>query len=548
VIAALLLVAGLAAVRAGAQAPAPPRAHVADSFNTRVAGNFETGAGVELKLESFNLHEGNSLCPDKVVRPDLVLPGTKKHFCYEAKGLIGTGFYDTEFSFKYKIFIKEGTSRRDSGYVVVGHALVYYTAEDNKLTCAIEKADQSTPPEHLDCQLTTVRDAKRSRDPAPTWKVTYRATPRDLPKVYFIGDSVTAGFGYCGFEGGDNSANVSCGPNQSMANAWKEGPNSLQACAPSEKVKPVNDRCSNNNARGAPWNAGPWFPDPNAPSVAYPYVIAKQQRGALVYDWAMTGATPEDWDPSGGAFGNQLKKIKDSYVVMTLGANPLLAAYIKISLVGFDLIDPGECAASTLIHKAEGRHVATYAAPLDAGEHSGKPGVLRCLDQKWASLHQSTHLVNVYKTLIANGNRVLVLGYPTVCPWPFGTWQPEANLFEGPARGLPCVDRRFPIWGDSRKTLTQWAQAVAIGNDLNAKIDGAVRAASSTPGAEGKIFLALPDQEAWKAHQPWSNDSWVFKNDTWIHPDAAGHRQLAETVRTAMCRRFNHWCGSPPAW
>ena len=102
--------------------------------------------------------------------------------------------------------------------------------------------------------MTTERDAERSVDPAPTWKVTFHPTPADVPKVIFIGDSVTAGFGYCGTEGGANSADINCRPNDSMADNW-DRENGLKACAPSEAVKPVNDGARTTTAwepRGPP--------------------------------------------------------------------------------------------------------------------------------------------------------------------------------------------------------------------------------------------------------------------------------------------------------
>jgi hypothetical protein len=366
------------------------------------------------------------------------------------------------------------------------------------------------------------------------------------PPVIFIGDSVTAGFGYCGTEGGANSANINCRPNESIADRWT-GENSLRACAPDEALSPPNDRCSNNNSRGAPWNAGPWFHRPNAPDIAYPYVIAEQQSGALVYDWAVTGSTPADWDPvTRGAFGNQTKTITDSYVVMTLGANPLLAAYLKITTFNFPQVS-GSCADTTIING--GLFHASYAARLDGGLDDGPPGVLRCFNEKWESLKQGIHLLNVYKALIANGDHVLVLGYPLGCPWDFGTWQPELRL-EGPSHGEPCTSQTLPEYSliHPSPQISQFDQARALDNDANTKIEAVVREAEASPGGQGKIFFTLPDQSAWANHQAWSSDPWVFKNDTWVHPNAGGHKQLAATVVKAMCGDYHHWCGTPPTW
>jgi hypothetical protein len=231
-----------------------------------------------------------------------------------------------------------------------------------------------------------------------------------------------------------------------------------------------------------------WFPDPNAPNVAYPYVIAKQQSGALVYDWAMTGSTPADWDPvTGGAFANQTKKIKDSYVVMTLGANPLLAAYLKITIFGYPKIN-GECADTTVYKNAV--TTQSFAALLD-GENGG---VLRCFNEKWDSLHQGTHLLNLYRTLLENGNHVLVLGYPVGCPWDFGNWQTQIGV--SPSKGYACSSNPLPTIRGT-KPVSQFEQARALDNDVNAKIEADVKQAAASFGGQGKIFFALPDQAAW---------------------------------------------------
>ena len=82
--------------------------------------------------------------------------------------------------------------------------------------------------------------------------------------VTFIGDSVTAGFGYCGCL--RERSNVSCGVNQPFANAWYFGDNSLSDCAPPDVP---NDACSNNNHNSKPWDAPPWSPGAKSPHVAY---------------------------------------------------------------------------------------------------------------------------------------------------------------------------------------------------------------------------------------------------------------------------------------
>ena len=75
--------------------------------------------------------------------------------------------------------------------------------------------------------------------------------------------------------------------------------------------------------------------------------------GAAVSNWAVTGATPANWDPddpppNGGIYGPQLNKLKNQYVVMTLGANPLLSYFTNIVfpvISSYDVV--GQCVGST---------------------------------------------------------------------------------------------------------------------------------------------------------------------------------------------------------
>ena len=436
-----------------------------------------------------------------------------------------------------------------SGYAADGHVKVP-TVGDTELSCSIARVDGNRPARRFSCQTSTVRDIRTSFDPGPKWTVTGGPIPpSDADHVVFIGDSVTAGFGYCGAEGGSNSDRVSCGVNGTMANSWYLGDNSLVVCQPVDAPTTVNDRCSNNNFRGAPWDAGPWADQPTAPTIAYPFVIAKTQRpagDATVEDWAMTGSTPKDWDPDGGAFGPQLQKIKNSYVAMTLGANPLLSDYLHILLATVYPIK-GVCASSTRIVQNLGRQVNYYAAPLDAEQHSGKWGVLHCFDEQWNKINQGGHLLSIYKALLERNNHVLVMGYPAGCPWSFGDWQPDGNLVDGPAKGYACDKQTLPRW-DGNGRLSQWDQAKAIGEYANGKMERLAAQAGAEANKPGDIRFVRPDQDAWSRHQAWNGDSWIFKNDTWVHPSVAGHEQLARTVTGGMCDAFGHWCGSPPHW
>ncbi|HTT94890.1 MAG TPA: hypothetical protein VMF55_09465 [Solirubrobacterales bacterium] len=361
-------------------------------------------------------------------------------------------------------------------------------------------------------------------------------------KMTFIGDSVTAGFGFCG--PAENAKNVHCKPNEEMANSWNLGDNSLNDCKPPKGTP--NDACSNNNFDGKPWHSEPWKAGPNAPDVAYPFQIAARQTGhekAEVSNWALTGSTPSDWDPDGGgAFGSLLGKLKNQYVGMTLGANPLLAYYtnIDISIPFMDV--EGPCVDSTGYKAGIWGFRSWYAGPVQ--------NQVDCLKEHWNKLHQTQHLVHIYTQLLEQNDRVVVMGYYRACSWSFGNWQPKANPFKGPASGNDCKGERRPTSRDDSAKVSQWDQAVAVGAELNNLIHDAVmkakehaRKAWPETNRDDDIVYTQPDEAEWEDHQPTSAHTWVLLRDTWIHPNKAGAGNLADTVTKAMCRHFDHWCG-----
>lgn len=362
--------------------------------------------------------------------------------------------------------------------------------------------------------------------------------------VTFIGDSVTAGFGYCGVA--ENAPHVSCGPNQEIPNSWYFGDNSLSDCAPPDAPALPTNACSNDNDNGKPWDAAPWQPGPLAPRIAYPYQIAASQSGASVSDWAITGSTPANWDPDGGTYGPQLAKIRHQYAVMTLGANPILSYYTDI-ILPLHPVAYGACVDST------GYLTSGYAASWYSGPISR---TLDCLDRKWDELHQTQHLVSIYKALLQQDDRVLVLGYYRACSWSFGNWQPNGTFAKGPAGGDRCRDHTRAISPSDHTHISQWDQAIAVGSAVNDKIRDAVVQAqdwarNEWPGTSRyqDLVWTKPDETEWGEHQPDSRDgSWIFLNDTWIHPNREGAAQLGRTVTKAMCSDFQHWCGEPPVW
>jgi hypothetical protein len=126
----------------------------------------------------------------------------------------------------------------------------------------------------------------------------------------------------------------------------------------------------------------------------------------------------------------------------------------------------------------------------------------------------------------------------------------------GPAAGGDCkLETKYKgFW--TFKQMSQWEQATAVGAELNNLIQGAVEKAQEEakkewPGMDRdqNITFTTPNGNEWEQHQPKGpKDSWVLRNDTWIHPNKAGDTNLAATVAGAMCSHFDHWCGSDYRW
>jgi hypothetical protein len=189
-----------------------------------------------------------------------------------------------------------------------------------------------------------------------------------------------------------------------------------------------------------------------------------------------------------------------------------------------------------------------YAGPLNVP--------VECLNREWEQANQTEHLVRVYERLLAEEDRVVVLGYYRGCNWSFGNWQPNANVVKGPSAGKDCKKELRPIGPEDPREVSQWQQAVAVGDALNAQLEKAVEKARAAAkkrwpntGRANNLVFTKPDPALWEAHQPITGSpSWLFLNDTWIHPSQAGAANLAETVAAKMCSSFGHWCGTPIRW
>ncbi|MDO8187747.1 hypothetical protein Q5424_10065 [Conexibacter sp. JD483] len=369
------------------------------------------------------------------------------------------------------------------------------------------------------------------------------------PNAIAIGDSVTAAFGYCGI------SDVCTSLNTPVQNSWL----SLKDCnQEAEYPKLPDNACSNNRGKGLPWtkegavgatNAGVSYPGQFDSWLRRASRAAGFQNPPTVRNWGVSGARPAHWDPTPiandptnknstpGGFSGETKKIDDSLVVMTLGANKLLADFLS-----FDFAWPMSWFADTTGDYAK----CTGARGWFWGyEEAGKARLKRCFEEDWAVNKQAEHLTSVYRTLLSQGDRVLVLGYHLACPSTFGTWQ-QMSFSDGPAgdNTSACISHK----GDNG--MSQFDQALYVSGLLNDAIRDAVDSTRSWaraqwPGEGRDSRIAFVDTAAlddWTAHQTWNSEKWVFPNDTGIHPSIAGHAVMAKNVAEQACGLLGLYC------
>lgn len=366
--------------------------------------------------------------------------------------------------------------------------------------------------------------------------------------VVAIGDSVTAAFGYCG-------AGDACAPRDA---AIKDSWLSLKDCdQEAEYPRLPQNLCSNNRGDGLPWERG----GETGGTVAYPFQFGAWLQDATaraglgpaptVRNWAVSGARPAHWDPVAmpgdptnrdrpGGFSRQTTAIRDSLVVMTLGANRLLADFLQ-----FDFAYPFGWFADITGPYARCTGTRGWFGSYDEADRAR---LRRCFEEDWAANRQTEHLVNVYRQLLAQGNRVLVVGYHLACPSTFGTWQ-QMSFFGGPSATTPCPRMR----GDHG--LTQWDQAAYVSSLLGDRVRDAVEQArawarATWPGTGRDRWIAYLDVAAldpWADHQAWAREPWVFPYDTGIHPSRRGHAVMAEKVADAACGLLALFCAQHAA-
>ena len=302
-----------------------------------------------------------------------------------------------------------------------------------------------------------------------------------------IGDSVTAGFGYCGL------VDPECPDGRGQPYALSE----QTVCRGGN----YDDRCSSNKGDYTAHLPG----DDGVPAISWADQFAVREAIPDFINYAVTGSRPDQWDgntPAG--FYNFTKLMQDvvdarpDLTLMTLGANPVLHEFYSspraIACVAFLTINQ----------------------------------VKKCAARELEKFKSKMHLEHVYEKLLSvPSNHVIVLGYHT----------PHPAVHQVLLRKL--IEFYLP----------KYAHVQAIIAEINSTVKQAVDAVASR--GENRLRIHFLSMDPWppEEHQclDATHEPWVISWDFCIHPTEAGYRQFVDRV-VRLLREDPSAAGFRPEW
>lgn len=312
------------------------------------------------------------------------------------------------------------------------------------------------------------------------------------PVVRAIGDSVTAGFGYY-----DNGAPMPF--------------TSLFSCKPAATF--YNDACSSNSSnRSNTVKEVRYAPDYGlANNVSW---VAQWANAHGVTDYAnlaVTGSEPANWLPGGQLYATtqRLEGEDPDYVLMTMGANPLLSDML------FGIDNMGCAIWSDLTGKYR-----------------------ECIEEAFRGVDLRGNLERLYRELIAKTKaRIYLMQYHLSVPSVALAYSSTQIAMMGALLNgtIAAVAGAVDPSGSRLRVLAppHFNVGVDIGpvypsryscSRFDFKVDG--RSVQSNPTQD--FLLALHPLSFCKG--PAEGPPWVISGDTGIHPSAAGYAQMAARV------------------
>ena len=309
--------------------------------------------------------------------------------------------------------------------------------------------------------------------------------------VRALGDSVTAGFGYY-----SNGTPMTIGR--------------LLECRPA--AKEFNDACSSNSLNfTSKQGKVEYAPDYGlANNVSWAAQWANEHGVTNFKNFAISGSEPKNWAPEGELHSTtkQIEKEDPDYILMTMGANPLLSEM----LFGVDNMG---CAVESDIFG----------------------GYSKCVEEAFAEVGLQEHLKSLYADLVENTDATIFL-------MQYHLSVPSTALAYG-ATQIAQMGRLLnrEIEAVAAAVSPQRLQVVTpphfdVGIDISPVFPSRYSCSRLGYEVDGPSVQSTPTQDELEVLHPLSfcdgpaggGPPWVISGDTGIHPSAAGYAQMASQV------------------
>lgn len=309
--------------------------------------------------------------------------------------------------------------------------------------------------------------------------------------VRALGDSVTAGFGYY-----SNGTPMTIGR--------------LLGCRPA--AKEFNDACSSNSlnftSKEGKVEYAPDFGLAN--NVSWAAQWANSHGVTDFKNFAITGSEPKNWAPEGEFHSTteQVEKEDPDYILMTMGANPLLSEML------FGVDNMGCAIESDILG-----------------------GYRECVEAAFAEVGLQEHLKSLYSDLVQNTDATIFL-------MQYHLSVPSTALVYG-ATQIAMMGRLLnrEIEAVATAVNPKRLQVVApphfdVGIDLSPVFPSRYSCSRLGYEVDGPSVQSTPTQDELEVLHPLSfcegpaggGPPWVIGGDTGIHPSAAGYAQMASQV------------------
>jgi lysophospholipase L1-like esterase len=320
--------------------------------------------------------------------------------------------------------------------------------------------------------------------------VVFRVGTEQKAVVRAIGDSVTAGFGY-------------------YDDGTLMGLTSLPECKPGSVT--LVDACSSNSTTTS--NTAKkveYAPDYGlANNVSWAAQWSNEHGIANFENLAISGSEPVNWAPGGSLYDTtkQVESENPDYILMTLGANPLLSEIL------FGLDNMGCAIYADLFGKYE-----------------------QCVEESFAEVQLRKYLASLYRDLVAKTtSTIFLMQYHLAIP----STALAYTAFQVAEMGKLLNREIASVAQEVNPTRLQVVTPphFNVGIDISPVYPSTFSCSRLGYKVDGpSVQIAATQYELLAAHPlsfcegPVSGPPWVISGDTGIHPSAAGYRQMASRV------------------